>query len=311
MSTAIKRSVADIVTDNIITQLEAGTPPWRKPWKVIPGAGAPGNVVSKRPYRGVNALITATAPFDEPWWITRKQAAQRELRISDEHYKNSTEVVLWKPLERKCAPDALGAVFSNGQWVTRSMLMRFYNVWNIEQLDQYADDNRLGGLVPEQPADDDGVWDTPVLAASAMLDAYHAREDIALKTDPARAYYAPLLDQIGMPPISTFDSPEVYHSTRAHEAVHSTGHARRLNREGIVGIDTTFGSEKYALEELIAEIGASMVCALTGIEPDYPQSAAYCGNWLRALNDDRSLVIKAAQAAQKALDLIAGVAPDA
>ena len=62
----------------------------------------------------------------------------------------------------------------------------------------------------------------------------------------------------------------------------------------------------YAKEELVAEIGASMLMQHAGIEPDMPQMGAYVANWLKALNDDHSLIIKAAQAAQKATDHILG-----
>ncbi len=104
-----------------------------------------------------------------------------------------------------------------------------------------------------------------------------------------------------MPDKDRFEIPAEYYSTLFHEITHSTGHKSRLDRLEA----TSFGSEPYAKEELIAEMGAAFLCGEAGIECEtLENSAAYLSGWLKALKDDKRLVISAAAAAQKAVDLM-------
>ena len=118
------------------------------------------------------------------------------------------------------------------------------------------------------------------------------------------AYYFPAKDEVSMPPLRVFDSAEAYHSTLFHELTHSTGHESRLARpDAFAG---RFGSEPYAKEELVAELGAAFLCARAGIAPaTLEDSAAYLENWLKKLREDKRLIITAAGAAQRAADFIA------
>ena len=61
-------------------------------------------------------------------------------------------------------------------------------------------------------------------------------------------------------------------------------------------------------EELVAEIGACMLCATLGLVPDFDQSAAYVKGWLEALANDSRMIFRAASDAQKAIDFIAAAA---
>ncbi|WP_277679993.1 zincin-like metallopeptidase domain-containing protein [Gracilibacillus dipsosauri] len=118
-------------------------------------------------------------------------------------------------------------------------------------------------------------------------------------------YYVPFEDRVNVPPKKDFQDINEYYSTLFHEMVHSTGD--RLDREGVTG-KISFGSENYSKEELIAELGASMLCGVTGIENHtIDNSASYIHSWLRKLKDDKTLIVKAAQKAQKASDHILGV----
>jgi antirestriction protein ArdC len=110
-----------------------------------------------------------------------------------------------------------------------------------------------------------------------------------------------------MPARSLFHSSEEYYSTLFHELTHSTGHASRIGRDGIEQLNT-FGSESYSKEELIAEMGAAMLCGVTGIAPAVIEnSAAYLQSWINRLRGDSRLLVSAASAAQKAADYIRAV----
>jgi antirestriction protein ArdC len=138
-----------------------------------------------------------------------------------------------------------------------------------------------------------------------VLDGYLARGSDLRHLAGDRAAYQPATDTIQLPLRSQFRSAEHYYATAFHEAAHSTGHQSRLNRPGIAAFDH-FGSDKYAREELVAEMTSSILCAETGI--DHPElfdnSAAYIAGWLSALNHDHNLVVAAAAQAQRAGDLI-------
>ena len=107
-----------------------------------------------------------------------------------------------------------------------------------------------------------------------------------------------------MPARFRFVEPSLYYSTLFHELVHSTGHETRLNRT----FGTSFGDDLYSREELIAETGAAFLCAIAGISNDHSErnTTAYLQNWIKQLEGDNRLILQAAAAAQKAVDLITG-----
>jgi antirestriction protein ArdC len=66
-----------------------------------------------------------------------------------------------------------------------------------------------------------------------------------------------------------------------------------------------FGSEDYSKEELVAEMGAAMLCGAAGIESQtLGNSAAYLQSWINKLKSDSRLIVSAASQAQKAADYI-------
>ena len=142
----------------------------------------------------------------------------------------------------------------------------------------------------------------PVLAAQATVRAMPNPPGIV--HGYTGAAYSPRTDIVRMPKPERFESSEAYHSTLFHELTHSTGHSDRLGRN----LDTelaTFGSPDYSREELVAEMGAAFLCGETGIlEPCIDRSSAYIAGWLKALKNDRKLVVTAAAQAQKAADYI-------
>jgi len=128
----------------------------------------------------------------------------------------------------------------------------------------------------------------------------------ALKHEGLQAFYDPVNDEIYIPGRQSFANAPSFYQALYHEMTHSTGHRKRLSREGTTA-QAGFGSEVYSREELTAELGSAYLCALTGIETGtIDNSAAYVAGWLRKLSDDRSLIISAASAAQKAVDYIMG-----
>ena len=110
---------------------------------------------------------------------------------------------------------------------------------------------------------------------------------------------------MNLPHRDQFPDLNNYYGTAFHEVTHSTGHSSRLDREGIVE-GHRFGDATYAAEELVAEMGSAMLAGVTGITTTLPMSASYIAGWLKALRNDKKLVVQAAGKAQRAADLVLG-----
>ncbi|MEI6358547.1 MAG: zincin-like metallopeptidase domain-containing protein [Verrucomicrobiota bacterium] len=118
------------------------------------------------------------------------------------------------------------------------------------------------------------------------------------------ASYSPGSDMVNMPDRTRFQSEDHYYATLFHELVHSTGHEKRLKRASIMERNG-YGSDPYAKEELIAEMGSAFLCGYAGIEDrTIDSSAAYLEGWLKQLKEDKTLIVHAAAQAQKATDFI-------
>lgn len=274
-------SVYQIVTDQIIKQLENGVAPWRKPWRTE----APCNLISGKEYRGINPFLLAPQGYGSRYWLTFNQANKLGGHIRKG--EKSSIVTFWNVGDERVVKSADGT-----ERKTRPFLLRFYRVFNVEQTEGIADKLGLGKTSPRIPNLDQ---------CEAIVSGMPHRPAI---TQDGRAWYRPSTDTVGIPARTAFHSAEDYYSTLFHELVHSTGHASRIGRPGIEQLNT-FGSEAYSREELVAELGASMLCGIVGITPStIENSAAYLQSWITALRGDSKLIISAASAAQRAADYL-------
>ena len=275
--------VYQIVTDKVLAKMAEGEIPWRKPW--VGGrddAGLPRNFRSKKAYQGINQLLLSMAPYSCPFWVTYKQAQEAGGQVRQG--EKSTLVVFWKPTSYREADD-------NGDVIERkSLIMRYYNVFNLEQVDGIDWQH----LVPQLDPRD----------ASDILDRYSDAPRV-IHSESDRAFYRVSDDLVSMPMPQQFPVKDRYYQVLYHELVHSTGHAERLNRAELNKTDS-FGGSAYAREELTAEIGSCFLCAETGIEPDIENSAAYLQSWMKRLEEDPELIIKACSRAGKAVRWILG-----
>lgn len=262
------------VTDKIINALEKGTVPWRVPWV----AGGPVSLRSNKRYRGVNVFLLSLAGYGDPRWGTFKSVKDAGGYVRKG--ERGTTIILWKPTKRR------GEDENGEENETPYLLLRTYVVFNGEQCE---------GL-PELQLE---FENEPIERAEEIVAGFVGGPGILL--GGGRASYSPLKDLVRCPVLGNFTSPEAYYSTIYHELLHATGHESRLKRIE----PALFGTIPYAQEELVAEMGAAMLCGMAGID-NLDQSAAYVDGWLERLRNDRRLVVQAAAQAQKGADLILG-----
>ena len=281
--------VYGIVTEKIISMLENQIVPWRMPWT---SAGLPRNLVSKKPYRGVNVFLLSASKYVSPFWLTYRQA--NELGGHVRKGEESTLIVYWKVDEAKQRTGDLAAEEPEGK-TRRRFLLRYYRVFNVEQseLPQAAID-KLPKIETYQH--------DPIEAAEKIIAGMPNPPEIQYAG--SKAFYSSITDRITLPPRELFVSAEEFYATALHETVHSTGSQKRLARGSILEA-APFGSATYSREEMVAELGAAYLCAEAGISNAVVENqAAYVAGWLKKLRDDRKLLIHAAAQAQRAADFI-------
>ncbi len=267
----------EIVTESIIKQLESGVAPWRKPWRAEP----PANLVSKKEYRGINIFLLASQGYGSRYWLTYRQA--QTLGGSVKKGEHGSKVVFWKIDEYRKENKETGETENH-----KSILLRYYTVFNLEQCE---------GMKSPEP-------DRLIHPIEQCEHIVNSMPNPPGFEQDSRAFYRPSTDTVGMPSRTAFESAEKYYSTFFHELTHSTGHPSRVGREGIME-HNPFGSEDYSKEELVAEMGAAMLCGVAGIESrTLDNSASYLQSWINRLRSDSRLIVSAASQAQKAADYI-------
>jgi antirestriction protein ArdC len=147
-----------------------------------------------------------------------------------------------------------------------------------------------------------------------QAEAFTAAAGADVRYGGDRAYYRRSDDHVQMPERERFTGSatstptETYYATLLHELTHWTGHESRLDRD----LSGRFGNEAYAMEELVAELGAAFLCAdLSITNTPRPDHAAYIANWLEVLKRDKRAIFTAARKAAQATDYLAGLQPKA
>jgi len=273
--------VYEIVTQKIIDKLNQGIIPWEKPWIGLR------NYVTKREYHGINLLLLSMEEHQSSEFLTFKQI--RDLKESVKKGSRADMVIFFRRYEVEARDKDGNPEFDEKTGEPKKELrfaLRYYNVFNLDQTTIPLPDYGNGERSKECEDILQNLKNFPVI------------EEGGNKTS-----YNPVLDALNIPSKKEFKDREKYYSSTFHELIHATGHETRLNRKDFKL--NYYGSEKYSKEELIAEIGASFLCARCGIEnKTIDNSAAYIQGWLKRLNNDKTLIISAAAQAQKAVDYI-------
>jgi antirestriction protein ArdC len=278
-------------TDRMLAALAEGTIPWRKTWNGT--SGLPANLISGKSYRGWNVFELAFRPFASRYWVTFKQA--KETGGSVKRGEKGTQILFWKRTVWNRENKDTGETER-----VPSFLLRYYTVFNVEQCEG-IEHKRLRETARENtPVERDALCEE-------IVSGYIGGTGPSFECGGNGAFYVPSRDHVQTPKAECFEGMPEYYSTLFHELGHSTGHASRLNRDGVVN-PASFRSHRYSKEELIAEMTACFLRAHAGIDDPrtFQNSAAYIDTWRKVISSDKKLVISAAQAAQRASDCILG-----
>jgi antirestriction protein ArdC len=267
-----------------------------QPWNAVHAAGQVSRPLrfNEVPYRGINVVLLWMSAlrrhFTSPLWMTYRQAA--ELGGQVRRGETGSLVVYADTFTRREAD-------SNGEEQEVAVpFLKSYSVFNSDQID---------GLPPRyyarapQPAN--------VTQRIDQADRFFAHTGADIRHGGGMAYYVPAQDFVQMPPFGSFRKAESYYATLAHETCHWTRPTSRLARE--FG-QQRWGDEGYAMEELVAEMGAAFLCADLGLTLEIRDDhAAYIASWLKAMKNDKRAVFTAASHAQRAADYLHDLQPKA
>ncbi len=283
-----KKDIYQTVTDQIITALEQDTGDPQMPWQRSGfQTGLPTNASTQNEYQGINILSlwasAMTQQFEQGLWATYRQWQAIDCQVKQG--SKASLVIFYK--EYEADPSTVNE--NAGDDGKRRVAKASY-VFNVAQVEGYSQEQIIE---PQPPMD-------RILKADQFIQFSSA----TIQHGGDLAFYQPATDHIQMPDehlfigSETFNRQEAYYAVLLHELTHWTGHKSRLNRS----FSDRFGSEAYAIEELVAELGSAFLCADLNITPETrPDHAKYIQSWLKVMKADNRAVFAAASKAQEAV----------
>jgi antirestriction protein ArdC len=283
------------VTDRIVAMLENGTRPWSRPWTSESPISAPlarPLRVNGQAYTGANVLnlwaAASVRGFSSRYWMTFKAAKEMGAHVRKGARAELAFYVGQHGVQKEGEAEESERVIS---------FLRAYHVFNADEIEGLP--ARYLGNAPVIPV--------PTAARMQYVDRFIDGTGAAISHGGDRAYYMPSMDAVRMPHFEQFRRPEGYYSVLLHELTHWTGHANRCARD----LSGRFGNEAYAVEELVAELGAAFLCADLAISAEPREDhASYIASWIKVLRNDNRAIFRAAALAEKAAGFLHGCQPD-
>ena len=255
----------DSVAAVVLDAMETETK-WRKTWEGVCRLNCNGQ--SKRAYTSTNQLTTMISAhvngFKSQLWLTFAQCKKLGGNLKGQQ---GTPVIWFQTNENK----ETGNTYA---------FAKKYTVFNVEQ---------TGIELPE-----------PEVRETLLTNPHEIPNAIGVEVGEGNPAYNYVLDRITMPAPGMFESDDAYNSTLYHEAIHATGAKSRCDRD----LSNAFGSEDYAKEELVAELGSIFLCSSLGVPYEVEQHASYLKSWTKAIKDDTDYLVTAIRQAQAAADYV-------
>ena len=315
MSDGDKKSVYDKLTpqrkhlfDKVMANLENDKSIWKQGWAVT---GAPISAISGKKYNGINRMSLAVATMERGYsdnrWLTYNQMKENGWEFKRDEEGNSRGKNAGVPIEYFSLYDK-----ETKQKFDRSVL----DGMTEAERNEYMDDNVIalrkyycvfnGDIIDGIPEREKRVLDPAQRNSRAEnLLQYWSDNEAKIIYGGDSAFYRSTTDEIHLPERDRFvDLPEFY-STALHEVGHSTGHEKRLNRD----LSGEFGSEKYAEEELRAEIASMFIeqdLEIGAGDKHIQNNSAYIKHWHEKIKADPNVLFKAIADAEKITQFVMG-----
>lgn len=282
-SPAVQKHV-DKVVKGFVDGLKNGRIPWVKPWRTF-GRPMPYNGSTGKDYQGINELfLQGLSPTNEFW--TEKQAEKAGGRLVKR--SGGVTVIFEAPMRGKEVVERHESSEDATGFMSHTFIAYPRECFEGLKPSKYAGP-------PPPPVDSDGHKRSEHVEAAIKATRAKIKE---MQSD--RAFYSRSHDVVVVPTIGQFTSAESYYATLWHELTHWSGGPTRLKRE----FGTQFGDDKYAFEELVAEIGAALCCSALGIQTDRVQHQAYINDWISNLTNQPTYLMRAAAKASQALEYL-------
>jgi antirestriction protein ArdC len=269
------KDVFAVVTRQIISLLEQGIVPWRRPWD----ACWPTSYQTNKEYQGINVLLLQSG-YSSPYWLTFRQA--QKLGGSIRAGERGRPIVFVDNFIKE-------NIDREGHKEIRVVkFLKYYTVFNLEQ---------TKGIPEKEAVERDNQQ---ITSAEELLKLRNP----AIVPDAHSCYYLREDDALHLPPLERFHSSEDYYAAAFHELTHWTGGAARINRPGIRHYFD--GDSTKSLEELTAEMGAAFLCQIAQLDTSdtIQNSAAYIASWLKHLQENPKWVLQASKLAREAVEYI-------
>ncbi|MDI6025966.1 zincin-like metallopeptidase domain-containing protein [Corticibacterium sp. UT-5YL-CI-8] len=290
-----RTSLYDDITNKIIAELEEGRVPWVQPWGTSAAKaplGLPKNASTGRSYSGINILILWGAVvqhgFPGQAWLTFRQA----LSLGGNVRKGEHGTTVFYA-DRFTPEDERKRARETGEEAQAIPFLKRFTVFNTAQCENLPEE--IETVVPPPPP---GLIEPKV---EALIRA----TGIDFRIGGDRAVYVPSQDYVVVPPPQAYFEPINWHRTALHEVSHASGHDSRLGRD----LGGSFGSKRYFVEEVVAELSSAFCCATLGITPTVRHSD-YIGAWIDTMREDNRVIFRAASQASKAADWILSFLPE-
>lgn len=280
------------VAQRLVEQFEKGTSLLQKPWEDFQDFVAPYNPTSGKSYRGLNSVWLMMQGYEDPRWLTFKQAAANDWSV--QRGSKGTLINYVKLHEERLVRDEKGNPLLDEQGNARKQWVKLDKpiitsavVFNALQIQ---------GMPERVPLESTECQWEDIRRAEQLVKSSGAK----VRHGGNQAYYNPLTDSVTMPTKKQFSESARYYAVLLHELGHWTGHETRLDRQ----LGSKFGKEAYAKEELRAEIASLMLGSELKIGHDFGQHAAYVKNWISLLKNDPFELFRASADAQKIMDYL-------
>ena len=283
----------DVFGKKVVELVLNNEAPWVRPWGANQAKGLPVNALTGKAYRGCNIMLLLSTPFKSRGWMTFKQVASIGGKVKKG--SKASDIFFFTTIEVEKGDSKTGE-----KVLVDVPVLKNFKVFNLEQCEIPADASLK--YHPEETADttadDTGIFDE--CEQLLNLAVWHE--------DDTKAYYVPSRDEIHLPNRRSFSSLSGFWGTAMHELSHWTGHESRLNRD----MCHSFGSQKYAREELIAEVSSWLLAVTLGTPHEPQNSASYLASWVKDFKDKPRELYSAISQAQKVVDYLletAGIEP--